>query len=277
MKTLTDLLKKLETDHNQMMKEALIEVSAKACYKTYNFSYRGLNYDVVFNLLTLDFVSKSKMSVHLRSKIKSRIIEAEFLKWKFKKEGRAFFDFLKLYYRDFDHVVFTDSESPDFIIHNHQNHGYEVTEATDRHNAKFNETVYLLTGMDKTTQEYRKYISQIQRSLQNKKRGSLHFQDKHALDIENIQDKIVECIIKKVKKYKIYEAELDTRNIIVFNNRIGFRRRSDFERLCHLIEGQTIIKASNIDKIFVISGTHDVMIEINKYGKLVSVMRNNPI
>jgi len=277
MNTLTDLLDQLKCDHENMMKEALVEVYANACFKTYNFSYRGLNYDVVFNLLTLDFVSKSKMSVHVRSKIKSRIIEADFLKWKFKKEGRAFFDFLKLYYTSYDHVVFTDSESPDFIVHNHKNHGYEVTEATDRHNAKFNETVYLLTGMDKTTKEYKKYIIQIERSLQNKKTGSLHFQERHASGIENIQDKIVECIIKKVKKYKIYEAELDTRNIIVFNNRIGFRRRSDFERLCHLIENQTIIKGSNIDKIFIISGTHDVMIEINKYGKLVSVMRNNPI
>ncbi len=52
MNTISDLLKILEYDHETMMMNALMEVAAKACFKKYSFSYRGQNYDVVFNLLT---------------------------------------------------------------------------------------------------------------------------------------------------------------------------------------------------------------------------------
>jgi len=271
--TLNDLLIQIEVDHEKMVMKALVCMPAKDCFKKYTFHYQGQLYKVNFNLLTLDFTTQSKMTVLLRSKLKSKIIKAKYLKWKFKKEGRAFFDFLKLYYRDYGDVIITDSESPDFIVHDEYNHGYEITEATDRHNAKFNETIYLLTGMDQNTNEYQRYIKQIEKTLTNKKIGQHIFQERHAKNIERIQNEILECILKKVEKYKTYEAELDTRNIIVFNNRIGFRRQSDFDKICYLIKSHVIIGESNIDRIFVISGTQDVMIELDKYGALIKIKR----
>lgn len=273
MMTLNDLLELIKNDHETLMIGAHQQMVAKKCFKSYTFQYKSRSYDILFNLMTLDFIAQSKMPVSLRSKLKSRIIEEEYLKWKFKKEGRAFFDFLRLNYGDFGDIVFTDCESPDFIIHNGKHHGYEVTEATDAHNAKFNETVYLLTGMDTDTHDYHVYLKQIEKSLRNKRSKDHSFQPRHLQAIEKIQEKILECILKKTEKYKEYEADLDSRNIIVFNNRIGFRRQSDFDKICQDIKKNNTISSSNIDSIFIISGTHDVMVELNKYGDLIQVKR----
>jgi len=275
MVSLNDLLEHIREDHETLMIEAHQQMVAKKCFKSYTFQFKSRSYDVLFNLLTLDFITQSKMPVSLRSKLKSRIIEEAYLKWKFKKEGRAFFDFLRLNYGDYGDIVFTDCESPDFIIHNGKHHGYEITEATDAHNAKFNETVYLLTGMDTNTNDYHVYLKQIEKSLKNKRSGSHSFQQRHLKDIEKIQERIIECILKKTEKYKEYDPDLDSRNIIVFNNRIGFRRQSDFDKICQDIKKYDTISSSNIDSIFIISGTHDVMVELNKYGDLIQVKRKS--
>lgn len=273
MMTLNDLLTQIEADHKKKVVEALVCVSVKDCFRKYTFQYQEQVYNVTFNLLTLDFTTQSKMTVLLRSTLKSKIIKAKYIKWKFKKEGRAFFDFLKLYYKECGDVVITDSESPDFIVHDGLDHGYEVTEATDRHNAKFNETIYLLTGMDQTTKAYGRYIKQIKKTLKNKIIRQGVFKERHANTIERIQNEILECIVKKVDKYKTYETQLDTRNIIVFNNRIGFRRQSDFDKICNLLKNHVTIGQSNIDRIFVISGNQDIMIELDKYGALIKIKR----
>lgn len=267
--TLNELLKTIKRDHEKMMQEAHDEMYVESCFHSYAFRYRGRVYEVEFNLLTLDFKAKNKMPVSLRSKIKHRMIQEEYLKWKFKKEGRAFFDFLRLKYDDINHIRITDCESPDFIIHDGLEHGYEVTEATDAHNAKFNEAMYLLTGMDHTTREFKVYIKHIEKSLKNKSKA-LETTPKKPKDI---YARIIECIIKKAKKYKVYIADLDTRNVIVFNNRIAFRRQHDFDVISLGIRTSEAIKTSSLDSIFVISGTHDVMVEFDKFGHIKEVRR----
>jgi len=267
--TLNELLKLVKRDHEIWMMKAHEEMLAGDCFCNYVFRYRGHEYHIRFNLLTLDFIAKSKMPVSLRSKIKSRIIKEEYLKWKFKKEGRAFFDFLGLYYDDYSHIRFTDCESPDFIIHDRFEHGYEVTEATDMHNAKFNEAVYLLTGMDHNTKEFKTYISHIERSLKNK-----HTRQKTNYNDFDIHKRILECIEKKALKYHEYDVTLKTRNVIIFNNRIAFRRQDDFEIIRKGIQNSEIIKTSHLDNIYIISGTHDVMVSFNKYGDIIIVKRN---
>lgn len=263
------LLVQIKKDHKLLMQKAHDRLTVADCFTSYVFEFRNHTYEIEINLLTLDFRPKTRMPVSLRSKIKSKMIEEEYLKWKFKKEGRAFFDFLKLNYDNYDAIVFTDCESPDFIIHNHKHHGYEVTEATDMHNAKFNEAVYLLTGMEHTTKEFKAYIRQIEKTIQNKRVQRPREKEAH----EALHTRIVECIRKKAIKYYEYETDLDTRNVIVFNNRIGFRRLEDFKEIGHMIARDPIINKSLLDRIFIISGTHDVMVEYNSQGKIEKIVR----
>lgn len=271
--TLSELYMVLKSDHMIIMKKSQDRITVRDCYRVYDFAYAGKVYSVRFNLLTLDFKTLGRMPVALRSKIKSRIIREEYLKWKFKKEGRAFFDFINLYYDRREHLVFTDCESPDFIIHDHLDHGYEVTEATDAHNAKFNEAVYLVTGMDKQSRELKVYIEQIQRSLTNKRHNALSIKSRQYEDGDYIHRRIFECVMKKVQKYKEYNSVLHTRNIIVFNNRIGFRRHNDFKQLSDLMQSNIELRQSNIDRIYIIGGTHDILVEFNKYGQLLKVKK----
>jgi len=263
------LLDQIKKDHKALLEQAYDKLTVADCFTTYIFEFRNHTYEIEFNLLTLDFKAKSRMPVSLRSKIKAKMIKEEYLKWKFKKEGRAFFDFLKLNYDAYDAIVFTDCESPDFIIHDQRHHGYEVTEATDMHNAKFNEAVYLLTGMEHTTKEFKAYIRQIETTIQNKRKQNPKEKEAH----DALHKRIVECIRKKAIKYYEYEIELDTRNVIVFNNRIGFRRLDDFKEIGLMIKEDPIIKKSLLDRIFIISGTHDVMVEYNKEGAIEKVVR----
>ena len=269
--TYNELLEQIKEDHQKLMIKAHQKMRVWSCFHLYAFHYKGRHYKIEINLLTLDFTPKSKMPVSLRSKIKSRMIKEEYLKWKFKKEGRAFFDFLKLNFTDVNSILFTDCESPDFIIHNHLHHGYEVVEATDAHNAKFNEALYLLTGMENTTKEFEVYIEHIEKTLMNKRKNvvSVKPRAKH----ESLHDRILKCITKKAIKYNEYEVDLDTKNIIVFNNRIGFRRDSDFQHIGKMIENEPIIFNSDLDRIFIISGTHDVMVEYNRYGDIKKICR----
>lgn len=270
MMTLKTLLKRIRKDHETLMEKAHNELRAGDCFLNYAFEYKNMNYEIRMNLLTLDFTTHTKMPVSLRSKIKYKMIKEEYLKWKFKKEGRAFFDFLRLYFDNFDDIRFTDCESPDFIIHNSKEHGYEVTEATDAHNAKFNEAVYMLTGMDYTTKEYQFYLKHIEMSLKNKRSGDHVKKKVYEFDIH---DKIIRCIEKKALKYKEYDVSLDTKNVIIFNNRIAFRRQSDFDYISTNIQNNEIINNSDLDKIFIISGTHDVMIQLNKHGHIENIRR----
>lgn len=270
--TLKTLLRHIRKDHEILMEKAHNELRAGDCFLNYAFEYKNVEYKIKMNLLTLDFTTQSKMPVSLRSKIKYKMIKEEYLKWKFKKEGRAFFDFLRLYFVDFDNIRFTDCESPDFIIHDSKDHGYEVTEATDAHNAKFNEAVYTLTGMDYTTKEYQFYLKHIEMSLRNKRTGDSRVKKK-TYEYE-IHDKIIKCIEKKALKYKEYDVTLDSRNVIIFNNRIAFRRQSDFDYISTNIQTNEIINNSGLDKIFVISGTHDVMIELDKQGSIKNIRRS---
>lgn len=269
---LYELLNQVEEDHKNLINEALTEVSVESCFSHYECEHKGNQYQLKFNLLTLDFIAITKIPVSLRSKIKSYFILSDVLKWKFKKEGRAFFDFLKLYYTDYNEVVFTDCESPDFIIHDQGRNGYEITEATDAHNAKFNETIYLLTGMEKSTPDFSIYLKQIEKSFYNKDKRK-PYSSQTIVSNSTIYGRIITCIIKKASKYREYDVTLDTRNIVVFNNRIGFRRDSDFETISQRIKNHEEIKNSNIDKIYIISGTHDVMAEYNTSGEVLSIIR----
>lgn len=263
------LLKQIKIDHKKLMIKAHDQLTVAACYTSYVFHYRHQTYEIEMNLLTLDFVSKTRMPVSLRSKIKSKMIKEEYLKWKFKKEGRAFFDFLKLNYDNYEAILFTDCESPDFIIHDSKNHGYEVTEATDMRNAKFNEAVYLLTGMEPTTKEYKTYIRHIERTIQNK-RSQL---PRRKIDHDTLHKRIVECIKKKAIKYQEYEVNLDSHNVIVFNNRIGFRRLDDFKAIGYMMSQDPDIRHSMLDRIFIISGSHDVMVEYKRNGDIEKIVR----
>lgn len=265
---LLDLYKSLKTDHENLMLVAEEKMKVDMCFRDYCFNYNGHEYILRFNLVTLDFIAKTKIPVGLRAKIKSHIIKEDYLKWKFKKEARAFFDFLRLYYKSYGQIVFTDSESPDFIIHEDKHYGYEITEATDAHNAMFNEAVYLLTGMENYTKEFNVYIKHIERTLTNRRRNKLEVKERSYHS--DIYTQILECIEKKVEKYKHYEVELDSRNIIIFNNRIGFRRKSDFVTIGNGIKSLNI-KNSNVDRIFIISGTRDLMVEFDTSGYMKKV------
>jgi hypothetical protein len=265
--TLTELFLKIQHDHEKVMEKAVVEMPIKDCFRNYQFQFENHNYLIQFNMITLDFIVMGKMSVRVRSIIKSRLIKEEYLKWKFKKEGRAFFDFLSLYYENYKELLFTDSESPDFIIHDGLHHGYEVTEATDAHNAIFNETRYLLTGLPKQSRALRKYIAQIKMILVNKQ----EVVPKEAYSVEAVNQRIVECMEKKAVKYREYDVTLSSRNIIIFNNRIGFRRKTDYTSLSKLIRMNKKIRESDIDGIFVISGTHDHMIHFNRLGEILRI------
>lgn len=267
---LKELFMKIKIDHENLMMVAIEKMIVKTCYRNYAFDYNGHHYRLRFNLITLDFFPLTKLPFGLRGKIKSEIIKGDYLKWKFKKEGRAFFDFLKLYYKHYDHIVFSDSESPDFIIHDDLQYGYEITEATDAHNAIFNETVYRLTGMANYSKEFKTYIHQINKVLTNK---NLSHKAYRRIDERIIHKRILECIKNKVTKYQHYERVLDSRNIIIFNNRIGFRRKNDFEAISKGIKEMEIAE-SNVDRIFIISGTRDLMVEYDTNGRLVEIRRH---
>jgi len=267
------LLRHVKKDHISVLNTSRHHVRVGDCFKTYPLTYDGQNYDLVFNLLTLDFKCQKTMPLALKSKIKFYILQADYLKWKFKKEGRAFFDFLRLYYDTYDHFLITDSESPDFIIHHRGDHGYEVTEATDAHNAKFNEALYCLTSTERDTTAYKAYIQTIQRKLSKKRINALEINPRRYYDTDELQKRIIQCISKKVDKYKKYQINLKTRNIIVFNNRIGFRRRADIEKLSALIKSNEKITASDIDRIFIVGGNHDILVAYNRFGKILRVKR----
>ncbi|MBN2797475.1 MAG: hypothetical protein JXR88_18850 [Clostridia bacterium] len=271
--TLSELLHQIRKDHEDLMTKKMLKV--KNCFKSYAFEYYDHIYYVQFNLLTLDFKAENRMPVPLRSKIRFRIMKAEYLKWKFKKEGRAFFDFLKLYYDTPGELMFTDCESPDFIIHYHGEHGYEVTEATDAHNAKFNEAVYYLTNSDHHSKEFQVYVDHIQNRLKATKITPTLVRGKQQTDIMIVNEYILKCIVKKAKKYEQYESNLSTHNIIVFNNRIGFRRQDDFNAIGEKIKSEPIISSSIIDKIFVISGNHNLLVVYDKYGSILDIIRNS--
>lgn len=269
--TLSELLHQIKNDHLLLMKKKQLIV--KNCFKSYDLEYYDHVYQLNFNLLTLDFKSNGKIPIPLRSKIRYRIMQSEYIKWKFKKEGRAFFDFLSLYYEDPEDIEFTDCESPDFIIHKEGNHGYEVTEATDAHNAKFNEAVYYLTNSDHHSKEFQVYLYHIEKRLKTYRIPADSIIRKQQRDTEEVNHYILKCIVKKAKKYENYPHELKTHNIIVFNNRIGFRRQDDFKKISMKIQDETSIHNSTIDKIFVVSGSHKLLVVYDKFGHILQIIR----
>lgn len=266
---LETLLKTIKTDHDNLMEVAYDKMIVKACYRWYGLEFNGHHYELQFNLMTLDFVAHNKLPFGLRSKIKSRIIDSDYLKWKYKKEGRTFFDFLKLYYINSEHIVFTDSESPDYIIYDDAICGYEITEATDTRNALFNEVVYRLTNLENYSKEYKTFIYQINRILTNKMRKN----NTQTISQVQIYERILECISHKIEKYKNYNQALDRKNIIVFNNRILFK---GYEDLQFISKGISEMKINNkgVDSIFIIDGSRNLMVEYNRQGKIVKIREN---
>lgn len=258
---LSQLLSLLKHDHMIYLKKARHQIKVEDCYKSYSFSHEHKTYHVSFNLLTLDF--KSKMPVGLRSKLKHCLINQNYLKWKYKKEARAFFDFIKLSGMDYMKLLITDDESPDFLIHLNGVHGFEVSEATDPHNAKYNEVVYSLTGMEHTRKEFKTYIKHIEKSLLNC-RTDYVLKKNVAKDV---QVRIIECVEKKAVKYDHYDKILDSKNVIIFNNRIVLK----YDHILDLglkIKHSKIISNSHLDYIIVVNGTHDGMAVFKKDGTI---------
>lgn len=278
---ISDMLNKLKVDIDILSESAETSAYYSMCFRSYKVEYDDSQYLVVVNVFTGDIENGSELPSKLYSMLFAYIRDYKFINFKTRVERRAFLDFLRMYYcEELCELYFIDRESPDFkvVLHN-QTYSYEVVEAT--RDGAYRKMIYSNSGKGLSVQEYTKIIDKsfhkIGQNFDVKGYGNavMLSPSKGLRNTSGNRAIIVQMILKKIERYRTYNDDSTEKNIIVLFDTVGYSNDCDFNEVSIDIKNTKEISNADIDRVFVVRGIEDRLVEYDKNGNFIVHSNNN--